>query len=89
MKNGSTIESYTAILRGDVNGDGCCDARDSVLIDCLRTKQLTQQDVGPWRMLAADADRDTAVSEADVVLLEQAGLLLADIDQTLREEEGM
>ena len=43
---------------------------------------LTKEQVGEAAYLAADCNHDGAVNESDVLLLEQAGLMLSKIDQS-------
>ena len=71
--------AYVAVI-GDVNGDGWYDGTDSVLVNCLVHGILTKAQVGEAAYFAADCDRDGTVSAEDVAILEQAGLLLSEID---------
>ncbi len=84
IKNGSTAESYTAILFGDVNGDGAYDGQDSIIVNCIANGLLSREQVGESKWMAADCSHDGEINSSDVLLLEQAGLLLANVDQMLR-----
>lgn len=72
---------YTIIIFGDINGDGLADGRDACIADMLATGMLTQNDVGDTAYFAADANHDGLVDTADALLLEQAGLFVAQINQ--------
>lgn len=73
---------YTVIVFGDVNGDGWYDGQDAVLVSCLANGMLTKDDVSEAVYTAADCNHDGVIDEADVALLNQAGTLLANVDQT-------
>ncbi len=72
---------YTIIIFGDIDGDGLADGRDACIADMLANGMLTQNDVGDAAYLAADANHDGLVDSADALLLEQAGLFFAQINQ--------
>ena len=82
-----TIETYTVIIFGDVNGDGVYDGQDSLIVNCLANGLLKREQVGEAKWLAADCNHDGEISSSDVLLLEQAGLLLENVDQTASQEE--
>lgn len=69
---------YTIVVFGDVNGDGIYDGRDATLVAMIEGGMLTPD--AAYR-LAADCNRDGTVDYADTALLEQAGVLLAEIGQ--------
>lgn len=79
--SGERIE-YTAVVYGDVNGDGWYDGTDSVIVNCLANGILSREQVGEAVYMAADCNHDDAIDENDVALLEQAGLLLVNVDQS-------
>lgn len=86
VNGGEIIESYSILLYGDVNGDGWCDGMDAVLVSCIVNGMLSESDIGELAYRAADCNHDGVIDEADVDLLNQAGALLAEVDQTKSAE---
>lgn len=82
-----TQEEYEVVIFGDVNGDGWYDGTDSVIVSCLANGMLTKDDVGDAAYEAADCNHDGVIDALDVALLEQAGMLLTNIDQSKPAEE--
>ena len=80
--NDVEVDSFTIILFGDVNGDGWYDGTDSIIVSCLANGMLTKDDVSEAVYMAADCNHDGVIDSLDVALLEQAGVLLASIDQS-------
>ena len=76
------VDSYTIIIFGDVNGDGWYDGQDAILVSCLANGMLTKDDVSEAVYMAADCNHDGVVNQLDVDLLNQAGTLLANVDQS-------
>lgn len=76
------VDAYTIVIFGDVNGDGWYDGQDAVLVSCLANGMLTQDDVSEAVYMAADCNHDGVIDESDVALLNQAGMLLANVDQS-------
>ncbi len=83
---GKVIEC-TAIVFGDTNGDGWYDGMDSVITNCLANGILSKEQVGEAVFAAANCNHDNVVDENDVAVLEQAGLILAKINQSKSAEE--
>lgn len=83
----NVTEEYTVILFGDVNGDGWYDGMDAVLTSCIASGTLTQNDLTPAQWKAADCNHDGEINQQDVEILEEAGILLASVDQTKSEEK--
>ena len=81
------IDAYTVVIFGDVNGDGWYDGTDAVIVSCLANGMLTREKVGEAVFLAADCNHDREITAIDVEILEQAGLLLANVDQSKSQEE--
>ena len=81
------IEEFTAVIFGDVNGDGWYDGTDSIIVSCLANGLLSKDDVSPAFYTAADCNHDGVIDSFDVALLEQAGLLLSGVDQSKSNEE--
>ena len=88
-RNNITIETYSIIIYGDVDGDGWYDGRDSFIVNCLVNGYLTREQIGEEKYLAADCNHDGEINSTDAALLEQAGLILANVDQTASQEELM
>lgn len=86
-RNDEVIDAYTVVLFGDVNGDGWYDGQDAVLVNMIANGMLTREQVGEAVWMAADCNHDGKIDQADVDLLNQAGLLLSSVDQTKSAEE--
>ncbi|MGN1479736.1 MAG: dockerin type I repeat-containing protein, partial [Acutalibacteraceae bacterium] len=82
-----TVISYDIFLFGDVNGDGWYDGMDAVTVSCIANGLLTKDQIGEAAYMAADCNHDGVVDEFDVAILNQAGVLLANVDQTKTHEE--
>ena len=85
--SGLVTDTYSVVVFGDVNGDGWYDGQDSLIVNCFANGLLTREQVCEAKYMAADCNHDGEINEADVALLEQAGLLLANVDQTMSQEE--
>ena len=81
------VREYNVVLFGDVNGDGWYDGRDSFIVNCITNGMLTREQVGEAKWMAADCNHDGEINSSDVLLLEQAGLLLSNVDQTASQSE--
>ena len=86
MRDGELIDSYEAVIFGDVNSDGVYDAQDAFIVNCIANGMLTREQVGEAKFLAADCNHDGEVNSSDVLILEQAGLLLSKVEQAKDEE---
>ena len=87
VKDDVIVDSYKIVLFGDVNGDGWYDGMDAVTVSCIANGMLTKDQIGEAAYMAADCNHDGVVDEFDVALLNQAGVLLAYVDQTKTQEE--
>ena len=87
VKDDVIVDSYKIVLFGDVNGDGWYDGMDAVTVSCIANGLLTKDQIGDAAYMAADCNHDGVVDEFDVALLNQAGVLLANVDQTKTQEE--
>ena len=88
VKSGDTVVAkYSLIIFGDVNGDGWYDGMDAVTVSCIANGMLTKDQIGEAAYMAADCNHDGVVDEFDVAILNQAGVLLANVDQTKTQEE--
>lgn len=81
--------TYTLLLYGDINGDGFYDGQDAVLASCLANGMLTKEDVGELAFRAADCNHDEIIDDQDVWILNEAGMLLAEVNQLGERQEEM
>ena len=81
------VDSYTIVVFGDVDGDGWYDGTDAYYVSLLANGLIPQTALTAAQRAACDANHDGAIDEADVSIIEQAGLLLAQVDQTAPIEE--
>lgn len=84
---GNLYRKYIIVIFGDVNGDGWYDGQDATIVSCLANNMLTDEQVGEAVSMAADCNHDGVIDQFDVEVLNQAGVLKAEIDQTKSEEE--
>ena len=89
VRNGEVIDAYTAVLFGDVNNDGIYDGTDAIIVNCLANGLLSREQVGEAVYMAADCNHDAVIDSLDIELLQQAGVLLASVDQSKSEAELM
>ena len=81
------MDQYTIVIFGDVNGDGWYDGTDAITVSCIANGMLSKDQVGEAVWMAADCNHDGDIDQTDVDILNQAGVLLANVDQTKTEEE--
>ncbi len=72
---------YTLVIFGDVTGDGFYDGQDAFVVSLLSMGILTKEDVSEAVWFAADCNHDGSVDENDVAILNEAGLLIASVEQ--------
>jgi hypothetical protein len=83
LKYGETVVAeYTILVYGDTTGDSWYDGQDAIIVSCLANGMLTKEDVGEAVYMAADCNHDGVIDQLDVDLLNQAGTLLANVDQS-------
>ncbi len=73
------INSYTAVLYGDVNGDGLINDTDNEIITSVTTTMGTIEN--KWCLMAADVNHDGAVDAYDVIETELQTLDMHNINQ--------
>ena len=73
---------YDIIVYGDVTGDGWYDGQDALLTRFIASGLLSEENIGKAAYAASDCNHDGLTDEADAEILEQAGVLLAQIDQS-------
>lgn len=79
--------TYDIIIYGDVTGDGWYDGQDALLARFIANGLLNADNLGAAAYAASDCNHDGVTDENDVELLEQAGVLLGEIDQTKTSED--
>lgn len=87
VRDGEIIDTYKAVVFGDLTGDSWYDGQDAIIVNCIANGLLTKEDVGEAVYMAADCNHDGVIDSLDVDILQQAGVLLANIDQTKSNEE--
>ena len=86
-KDGYLVDTYTIVIFGDVDGDGWYDAQDAFIVSLIANGLLTREQTGEAKYLAADCNHDGEINASDVEILQNAGLLLSDVDQSKSQEE--
>ncbi len=86
-KDGYLVDAYTVVIFGDVDGDGWYDAQDAYIVSLITNGLLTREQIGEAKYLAADCNHDGEINASDVEILQNAGLLLGDVDQSKSQEE--
>ncbi len=84
---GTVYDTLTVVIFGDVNGDGWYDGMDAVIVSCLANGMLTESDVSEAEYMAADCSHDGVIDSFDVDILQQAGVLLTEVDQSKDSDE--
>ena len=67
--------------------DGIYDGQDATTINLIAHGMLTHEQVGEAVWMAADCNHDGVIDNLDVNLLNRAGLLLSNVDQSKTDEE--
>ena len=75
------IDSLTVVIRGDVNGDGCIDGRDSVIVRAIAGGMLSGDNVTAAQTVAGDVNFDGTVTSVDAEHIDLAGIGLQTIAQ--------
>lgn len=81
--------SYTAVLFGDVNGDGWYDSSDANTVNYLANGLLSRSQVGEAAWLAADCNHDGFVNSTDAAVISRAGEILSKVDRSKSISELM
>ena len=77
-KTGNILTTYTIVVFGDVNGDGIYDGQDATLVSMIIGGMINPDSV---TKMAADCNHDGVINSNDFAVLEQAGILLSQVDQ--------
>lgn len=85
--DGVLMKTYTIVIFGDVDGDGRHDGTDAYYVSLLTNALVPDSALTDAQLMAADCNHDGAINSADAALLEQCGLMLANVDQTVPSEE--
>lgn len=69
------VIDYDVSLLGDVDGDGFCDAQDSMLIMCMCENMIDRNTVSECVLLASDCNKDDCIDYSDAENAQHYGLL--------------
>ncbi len=89
MNENEPVQEYTVLIYGDINGDGFYDGQDAVIASCLANGMLTKEDVGELAFRAADCNHDEIIDDQDVWILNEAGAILVELNQSGERQEEM
>ena len=81
------VDSYTIVVFGDIDGDSWYDGTDAYFVSMVANGLIGADALTDAQRMAADCNHDGVIDSADAAILEQAGLLLNQIDQNLPSEE--
>lgn len=88
LKDGSKIiAEYTVIIFGDIDGNGWYDANDAFIVNMIASGLISADRLSEAQQRAADCNHDGAVDGADFYLLNQASLMLEDVDQSAIKDQ--
>ncbi len=81
---GQTVKTYEIVIFGDENGDGWADGTDAVLVSCYADGLLSGDGALSF---AADCNHDGQIDVLDVELVQNAGILINNINQNASAED--
>ena len=88
LKNGDEIiAEYTILIFGDIDGNGWYDANDAFIVNMIASGLISADRLSAAQFRAADCNHDGDVDSADFYLLNQASLMIEDIDQSATQAE--
>ncbi len=87
VRDGVVVDSYTVIIFGDIDGNGWYDANDAFLVNMLANGLISADRLSSAQQKAADCNHDGVIDGADFYLLNQASLMLEDIDQSATKDQ--
>lgn len=79
--SGNAIDALTIVIRGDVNGDGYIDGRDSVITRAIAGGMLNADNTSAAQIAAADVNFDGTVTSIDADHIDLVGIGLQTISQ--------
>ena len=85
-KTNETVESFTIVYFGDVNGDGVCNVMDDITVRQEADGETSWSDPDSpdycyWMFLAADLDKDGVITEEDEQLIVRCVVGAVRVDQ--------
>ncbi len=88
LKDGSkTIAEYTVVIFGDIDGNGWYDANDAFLVRMIANGMIDKSVLNEAQQKAADCNHDGEINELDFEILNNASLLIENIDQSATKAE--
>lgn len=87
VRDGEIVDSYTVIIFGDVDGNGWYDANDAFLVRMISNGLIDKSVLSSAAQRAADCNHDGLVNELDFEILNNASVLLDNIDQSTTQAE--
>ena len=85
LYKGCQVYSFTVLIYGDLNGDSMYDGQDAFIVRLMLYDMLNSSNTDSLYFEAADVNRNGNVDSEDMRTLEQAGLLLSEIQQSNSE----
>ena len=73
--DGIVTQKYIFVLYGDLDCDSFVDGRDAVILNCIESGLLDEEDVFQAVLKAADCNNDSVVDNEDYSLIINAGLM--------------
>lgn len=81
VNSGVCKVQYTVVIYGDLNSDGVANGEDAVIANLVAQGIISADSLTLAQKHAADPNHDGKIDAADVLLLEDAGLLKATVSQ--------
>ena len=81
-ENGEVVDSYTAVIFGDIDGNGLYDADDAFIVNMINAGLISADSLSVAERTAADCNHDGKIDKTDFELLLQASVLLDEIKQS-------
>ena len=87
VRDGEVVDSFTVIIFGDVDGNGWYDANDAFLVRMIANGMIDKSVLNEAQQKAADCNHDGEINELDFEILNNASLLIENIDQSATKAE--
>lgn len=81
MNGGVCKAEYTVVIYGDLNSDGAANGEDAMVANLVAMGVISADSLSAAQKEAADPNHDGVIDAADVLLLEDAGLLKETVSQ--------